>query len=100
MKSSTNHCTSPPAEGIRFLFVQDLDKGTVLAVFTPDTRVLCCQSMLDGQLIVFGLYERQELIVLRLSGKNVPAVDATGGIELFGETTGDTTDEDEDEEDD
>ena len=62
--------------------------------------MLCCQSMLDGQLIVFGLYERQELIVLRLSGKNVPAVDATGGIELFGETTGDTTDEDEDEEDD
>ena len=41
----------------------------MLAVFTPDTRVLCCQSMLDGQLIVFGLYERQELIVLRLSGK-------------------------------
>ncbi|XP_070200834.1 NACHT and WD repeat domain-containing protein 2-like isoform X2 [Littorina saxatilis] len=74
----------------------DLDQGTALAVFTPDTRVLCCQAMLDGQLTVFGLYERQELIVLKLSGRNVPPVDTTGGVELFGETTGDTSDEDDD----
>ena len=68
-----------------------------LAVFTPDTRVLCCQAMLDGQLIVFGLYEQQELVVLKLQGKNVPAVDVSGGVELFGETTGDTSDEDEED---
>ncbi|XP_076450611.1 NACHT domain- and WD repeat-containing protein 1-like [Babylonia areolata] len=76
----------------------DLDKGTALAVFTPDTRVLCCQAMLNGQLVVFGLYERQELVALKLSGRNVPALDLSGGVELFGETTGDTTDEDEEEE--
>ncbi|PVD33550.1 hypothetical protein C0Q70_04807 [Pomacea canaliculata] len=78
--------------------VWDLDKGTALAVFTPDTRVLCCQALFSGQLVVFGLYERQELVVLRLSGKSVPRLDETGGMELFGETTGDTTDEEADEE--
>nr|KAG5686694.1 hypothetical protein BaRGS_013593 [Batillaria attramentaria] len=76
----------------------DLDKGRALAVFTPDTRILCCQAVLNGRLIAFGLYERQELIVLKLSGKNVPPLDDAGGVELFGETTGDTTDEDEDKE--
>lgn len=66
-------------------------------MFTPDTRVLCCQALFSGQLVVFGLYERQELVVLRLSGKSVPRLDE-GGMELFGETTGDTTDEEADEE--
>lgn len=60
--------------------------------------MLCCQALFSGQLVVFGLYERQELVVLRLSGKSVPRLDETGGMELFGETTGDTTDEEADEE--
>ncbi|KAL8572753.1 hypothetical protein ACOMHN_030335 [Nucella lapillus] len=79
----------------------DVSKGRAVAVFTPDTRVLCCQAVGDGQIIVLGLYERQDLVILRLSGKDTPALDIHGGVKLFGpenEAGADHQEEEEEEE--
>ncbi len=58
---------------------------------------------MSGKLIVLGLRESADLITLKLRGRDIKAVDlisGAGGEELFGETTGDTTEEeDEDDED-
>ena len=86
--------------------VWDLDRGTMLAAFSPDTRVTACKVLLDGALTLFGMYDKPELVILRLSGTGAKfqALDSgssdDGGVELFGETTGDTSDEDEDEDED
>ncbi|RUS77155.1 hypothetical protein EGW08_015078, partial [Elysia chlorotica] len=85
--------------------VWDLDRATMLAAFSPDTRVTACTVLLDGALTLFGLYDKPELVILRLSGPDakLQAVDSApddGGVELFGETTGDTSDEDEGDDDD
>ena len=83
--------------------VWDLDRGTMLAAFSPDTRVTACNVLLDGALTVFGMYDKPDLVILKLSGESAKfqALDSgssdDGGMELFGETTGDTSDEDEEE---
>ncbi|XP_033638665.1 NACHT domain- and WD repeat-containing protein 1-like isoform X1 [Asterias rubens] len=79
----------------------DLDRGTMVALFTPDIRITCVEVVMSGKLIVLGLRESADLITLKLRGRDIKAVDlisGAGGEELFGETTGDTTEE-EDEED-
>lgn len=100
------------AEGARAIVfagdvsVWDLDRGTMLAAFSPDTRITACNVVLDGALTVFGMYDKPELVILRLSGAGAKfqVLDSVGledgGVELFGETTGDTSDEDEVEEED
>ncbi|XP_059150871.1 uncharacterized protein LOC131937445 isoform X2 [Physella acuta] len=78
--------------------VWDLDQGTALSVFTPDTRITVCSTLLGGQLVVFGMYDKPELVILKLMSGSMPQTEDTGGVELFGETTGDTSDEDENDE--
>ncbi|KAK6972688.1 NACHT domain- and WD repeat-containing protein 1-like isoform x3 [Biomphalaria glabrata] len=78
--------------------VWDLEAGAALAIFTPDTKITVCDVVLGGQIIVFGMYDRPNLVILRLMSNKMAQVEDTGGLELFGETTGDTTDEDEEEE--
>ncbi|XP_070531570.1 uncharacterized protein [Ptychodera flava] len=77
----------------------DLENNTILAVYTPDTRIQCMDVMLDGLLIVFGLRDSTSVITLKYRGKDVhvkqPEIAAP---ELFAETTGDTDDEDTDDE--
>ncbi|GFR71927.1 NACHT domain- and WD repeat-containing protein 1-like isoform X2 [Elysia marginata] len=86
--------------------VWDLDRGTMLAAFSPDTRVTACNVLLDGALTVFGMYDKPELVILKLSGAGAKfqGIDSAGsddgGVELFGETTGDTSDEEEDDDED
>ncbi|XP_071477880.1 uncharacterized protein [Diadema antillarum] len=81
----------------------DLDHASQLAMFTPDLRISCVEVVMDGQLIVFGLRDSSDVVTLRLKGRDVKtpdfsSVSDSGGKELFGETTGDTSPEDEDEE--
>ncbi|CAL1528321.1 unnamed protein product [Lymnaea stagnalis] len=76
----------------------DLEKATALAVFTPDTRITVCNVVLGGQLIVFGMYDRPDLVILRLMSGRFLAVEDAGGVDLFGEKSGDTTDEEEENE--
>ncbi|XP_035825261.1 uncharacterized protein LOC101859566 [Aplysia californica] len=75
----------------------DIEKGTVLSVFSPDTRIMTCNVVLNGQLIVFGLYDKPELVILKLTGDRLKPLEDTEGVNLFGETNDETTDDDEDE---
>lgn len=79
--------------------VWDLEKCTVLAVFTPDNRITVCDVLLNGSLIVFGMYEKQELVILKLKSSQLKEVEDTEGFDLFGETCGDTTDEEDEDND-
>ncbi|XP_033099219.1 uncharacterized protein LOC117102881 isoform X2 [Anneissia japonica] len=75
----------------------DLDNGSPLAMFSPDIRITCVDVVMEGNLIVMGLYDTSDIVTLRLKGRNVKYLDFKNSAksqELFGETTGDTTDED------
>ncbi|XP_053385274.1 uncharacterized protein LOC123535609 isoform X2 [Mercenaria mercenaria] len=80
--------------------VWDLENATLLAAFTPDTRIEVVNVVMSGQLITIGVHEFSELVVLKISGKDVKAIFDVEHEDLFGETTGDTSDEEEDDEDD
>lgn len=80
--------------------VWDLEDAVLLAVFTPDTRIECVNVVMNGQLITLGVHEFPELIVLKIMGKDIKAIEDKEHEDLFGESTGDTSDEEEDEEDD
>jgi len=78
----------------------DLENATLLAAFTPDTRIEVVTTVMSGQLITFGVHEYPELVVLKMTGKDVRQIVDAAHEELFGETTGDTSDEEEDDEED
>ena len=78
----------------------DLEHGTLLAAFTPDTRIECINVVMNGQLITMGVHEFPELVVLKMMGKGIQQFIDTEHEDLFGESTGDTSDEDEDDEED
>ncbi|XP_060605739.1 uncharacterized protein LOC132758201 isoform X2 [Ruditapes philippinarum] len=79
--------------------VWDLENATLLAVFTPDTRIEVVNVVMSGQLITIGVHEFPELVVLKISGRDVKSIVDSEYEDLFGETTGDTSDEEEDEDD-
>ncbi|KAH3727693.1 hypothetical protein DPMN_053636 [Dreissena polymorpha] len=76
----------------------DLENATLLAAFTPDTRIEVVSVAMSGQLITMGVHEFPELIVLKMSGRDVKPIADTEHEDLFGETTGDTSDEEEEDE--
>ncbi|XP_052801292.1 uncharacterized protein LOC128232006 isoform X2 [Mya arenaria] len=78
----------------------DLENATLLAAFTPDTRIEVVTTVMSGQLITIGVHEYPELVVLKMTGKDVKSIVDITHEDLFGESTGDTSDEEEDEEDD
>ncbi|XP_067654406.1 uncharacterized protein [Haliotis asinina] len=78
--------------------VWDIEKATVMAVFTPDTRIICCNVALGGELIAFGLYEKSDVIILKLMSRDhQPQIDDVEGEDMFGEKP-DSSDEDDEEE--
>ncbi|CAG5115341.1 unnamed protein product [Candidula unifasciata] len=78
--------------------VWDLMHKNVQAVFTPDSRISVCKVILNGKLILIGLCDKPELVVLKLASRDLTHVEDTGGVELFGETTGDTSEEENSDE--
>ena len=78
----------------RCIFLQDLIKARTIAVFTPDSRILCSHVVCNGNVIVFGLYDRPELLILKLSGVNIPVFETVGSSDLFGESVGDSSEDD------
>lgn len=77
----------------------DLKHATLLAAFTPDTRIEVVNVVMSGQLITMGVHEFPELVILKITGKDVKPIVDTQHEDLFGETTGDTSDEEEDDDD-
>ncbi|XP_071100167.1 uncharacterized protein [Haliotis cracherodii] len=78
--------------------VWDIEKATVMAVFTPDTRIMCCNVALGGELIAFGLYEKSDVIILKLMSRDhQPQIDEVEGEDMFGEKPDSSDDEDEED---
>lgn len=80
--------------------IWDLDNATRLATFSPDIRVTDIHVVQNSQLIVLAVRDNADVITLRLKGRGIEVdqMDLTpSGVELFGETTGDSSDEDDEE---
>ncbi len=75
--------------------VWDLEKASVLAVFTPDMKINCFTTALGGNLILFGLRDSTDVFSLKLMSNALQGIEKVGK-NLFGEKE-DSSDEEEDE---
>lgn len=73
----------------------DIAEASVLAIFTPDMAIQCCSVSLDGKVVAFGLLESTDVVVLKLASRDTQPIQDNQGEDIFGETTGDTSDEDD-----
>ncbi|ESO83266.1 hypothetical protein LOTGIDRAFT_236714 [Lottia gigantea] len=84
--------------------VWDIENVSVMAVFTPDTKIMCCELAYHDSLITFGLYERSEVIILKLMCKGQPvnkvedSKDEDLGANVFGEKIESSDEEDDEDE--
>lgn len=95
------HITNGGARAVVFagdISVWDLDRGTVLSVFTPDMKIQGFTMALDGQMVAFGLRDRADVVNLHLVGEDEPDIEKTGK-NLFGEASDGSSEEEEEEED-
>ncbi|XP_060086455.1 NACHT and WD repeat domain-containing protein 2-like [Ylistrum balloti] len=76
--------------------VWDIERGVVLAVFTPDMKINCCKVAMDGQLVTFGLHDIPDVVILRLANKDTPSLEILGE-DIMGEKVEETDDEEEEE---
>ncbi|XP_078535057.1 uncharacterized protein LOC144821717 [Lissotriton helveticus] len=74
----------------------DLDAGTFISLFTPDSRICCLSLAADKRTMLLGMSDSPALITLRLASKDKLDLAASGG-DLFGEEA--TSSEDEPDED-
>nr|XP_022332826.1 uncharacterized protein LOC111130267 isoform X3 [Crassostrea virginica] len=77
--------------------VWDIERGALLAVFSPDTKITCCHVASSGRVITFGLHDIPEIVILKLMSSNMPSVEDEGE-DMFGEKPAESSDEDEEEE--
>ena len=72
----------------------DLDKGTVLAVYTPDTRISAMTVAMQGQLLCFGLKDSLSVVSLRLIDNRLDSITDQGENIMGEQTWSDSSDED------
>ncbi|XP_060699205.1 uncharacterized protein si:ch211-212k18.6 [Hemiscyllium ocellatum] len=85
--NSTVHLTDGGSKAIVLagdVSIWDLDSGTVLSVFTPDSVIQSMTLALESNLILLGISNSPVLIVLKLTSKNKLELSSTGG-NMFGE---------------
>uniref|UniRef100_A0A8C5WG25 NACHT and WD repeat domain-containing protein 2 n=1 Tax=Leptobrachium leishanense TaxID=445787 RepID=A0A8C5WG25_9ANUR len=70
----------------------DLDNGTIVSVFTPDTKICCLSLAPDRKTILVGMSDSPSLITLKVASGNKGNTFSTG-TNLFGEES--TSSEDE-----
>ncbi|KAM9329505.1 uncharacterized protein PAF06_003294 [Gastrophryne carolinensis] len=75
----------------------NLDNGTVVSVFTPDSRICCLSLASDRQTILLGMSDTPSLITLKIASKEKGNGDSSGAI-LFGEESTSSEDEPDDQE--
>lgn len=79
--------------------IWDIEKASIVSVFTPDMRINCVNIALNGQLITFGLQEVTDVVVLKLTSKDTLQLLDQGGQDMFGEAPDESSDEEEEEDD-
>ncbi|KAG7461821.1 hypothetical protein MATL_G00195090 [Megalops atlanticus] len=72
----------------------DLDAGTVLSVFTPDSRIQCLSLLGDSRTLLLGLSDSPTLVMMKLTSQDV-ARTAAAGDNLFGEQSSGSEDEED-----
>ncbi|XP_043561220.1 uncharacterized protein LOC122557528 isoform X2 [Chiloscyllium plagiosum] len=85
--NSTVHLTDGGSKAIVLagdVSIWDLDSGSVLSVFTPDSVIQSMTLALESNLILLGISNSPVLIVLKLTSKNKLELSSTGG-NMFGE---------------
>ncbi|XP_069055414.1 uncharacterized protein [Pleurodeles waltl] len=75
----------------------DLDAGTFISLFTPDSEICCLSLAADKKTMLIGMSDNPALITLRLATKDKLNLGASGG-DLFGEEATSSEDEPEDHE--
>ncbi|XP_077135681.1 uncharacterized protein LOC143793014 [Ranitomeya variabilis] len=73
----------------------DLDNGTVVSVFTPDSKIYCLTLAADRKTILIGMSDTPSLITLKIASKDKESSSFLG-LDLFGEES--TSSEDEPDE--
>ncbi|KAJ8416550.1 hypothetical protein AAFF_G00358380 [Aldrovandia affinis] len=73
----------------------DLDAGTVLSVFTPDSRIQCLSLLGDNSTLLLGLSDSPTLVTMKLTSKEISRT-STSGDNLFGEQSSSSEDEGDD----
>lgn len=73
----------------------DLDNGTVVSVFTPDSKICCLTLAADRKTILIGMSDTPSLVTLKIASKDKDSSYFVG-TDLFGEES--TSSEDEPEE--
>lgn len=72
----------------------DLERGTVLAVYTPDTRISAMTIAMRGQLLCFGLKDSLSVVSLRLIDNRSDSTTDQGENIMGEEIDSDFSDED------
>ncbi|XP_066429582.1 uncharacterized protein [Eleutherodactylus coqui] len=73
----------------------DLDSGTVVSVFTPDSKICCLTLSADRKTILMGMSDTPSLVTLKIASKDKDSSYGLG-TDLFGEES--TSSEDEPDE--
>ncbi|XP_062837471.1 uncharacterized protein LOC100559988 isoform X3 [Anolis carolinensis] len=71
----------------------DLERGTVISIFTPDSNISCLTLALDRKAILLGLTDSTTLITLKMLSLNTAA--SLTGTDLFGEESSSSEEESE-----
>ncbi|XP_061189276.1 uncharacterized protein LOC133197318 [Saccostrea echinata] len=77
--------------------VWDIERGVVLAVFSPDTKITCCHVSMGGRVITFGLHDIPEIVILKLMSSGLPSIEDEGQ-DMFGEKPVESSEDEEEEE--
>nr|XP_022901761.1 NACHT and WD repeat domain-containing protein 2 [Onthophagus taurus] len=82
-------CLSTDSEGRdRSIRIWDLNKGDLVAVYTPKRNITACEITTNGHYIILALEGSEELTALKLKGSGVQEIDAEDEIYGDKENTG------------
>nr|XP_034969164.1 uncharacterized protein LOC118084041 [Zootoca vivipara] len=73
--------------------IWDLESGTVISVFTPDSKISCMTVAFDRNTVLLGLSDNPTLITLKMLSTNTAA--SSTGKDLFGEESSSSEEEPE-----
>ncbi|XP_018086077.1 uncharacterized protein LOC108698788 isoform X2 [Xenopus laevis] len=73
----------------------NLDNGTLMSVFTPDSKICCLSLATDRKTILIGMSDTPSLINLKIASRDGESISSTG-TNLFGEESSSSEDEPDD----
>ncbi|XP_075046129.1 uncharacterized protein LOC142106687 [Mixophyes fleayi] len=73
----------------------NLDNGTVVSIFTPDSTICCLSLATDRKTILIGMSDTSSLVNLKIASQDKDSSYSTG-IDLFGEESTSSEDEPDD----